>query len=415
MHKLTRLSLLLAAGACLLTLTPAGAYVPPESPIRPVEGTYRPEQSVRPPVCPISDAQPGVRSAPAVVQDTPPGAVQEQPQSYTAVEGAPPGSPMVESPAAPEKQNQEKDEAPQSPEPAPAQPEGETAAARLSILLAGYDLDQGQAGALRVRLGADSALLKQLEQGELTEADLVYLALPNGRTDRLDRYSAWKDEHPESTPEEVVLQVNLDQDRAFYQGIKTVEDPDSLAVLVNKHFALPAGYTPELETLGAGYGSGSLRPEAARAFRAMSDAARAEGISLHSVSAYRSYQRQSSVYNRYLSYDQRESVDTYSARPGHSEHQTGLALDINVASIAAHFERTPAFAWLTEHCAQYGFILRYPQGREDVTGYRFEPWHYRYVGTEAAKACMERQLTYEEYLALQPEKAFQAPTAAIVK
>ena len=96
------------------------------------------------------------------------------------------------------------------------------------------------------------------------------------------------------------------------------------------------------------------------------------------------------------------TVDTFSARPGHSEHQTGLALDINVASTKAHFENTPAFAWLKEHCAGHGFILRYDLGKEAVTGYRFEPWHYRYVGVEIAQTIMEQGITYEEYVARQP-------------
>ena len=134
----------------------------------------------------------------------------------------------------------------------------------------------------------------------------------------------------------------------------------------------------------------------------MADAARAEGVSLRSVSAYRSYAGQKVTYNNYLKRYKRSVVDSFSARPGHSEHQTGLALDINAASSRAHFENTPAFAWLKEHCAEYGFILRYDQGKEAVTGYRFEPWHYRYVGVEAAKACMEQGLCYEEYLALLP-------------
>lgn len=95
-------------------------------------------------------------------------------------------------------------------------------------------------------------------------------------------------------------------------------------------------------------------------------------------------------------------ADTYSARPGSSEHQTGLALDINTASVQAHFENTPTYAWLVEHCAEYGFILRYPEGKERITGYRFEPWHYRYVGKDIAKLCMERDLTYEEYVARLP-------------
>ena len=82
--------------------------------------------------------------------------------------------------------------------------------------------------------------------------------------------------------------------------------------------------------------------------------------------------------------------------------QTGLAVDINVATRKANFEKTPAFAWLQEHCAEYGFILRYDKGKEDVTGYRFEPWHYRYVGQDAAKVCMEQGITYEEYVSAQP-------------
>lgn len=97
-----------------------------------------------------------------------------------------------------------------------------------------------------------------------------------------------------------------------------------------------------------------------------------------------------------------EAADTYSARAGFSEHQTGLALDINVASLSAHFEETPEYAWLAEHCWEYGFILRFPQGKEALTGYLFEPWHYRYVGPETARLCHEQNWTLEEYWARQP-------------
>lgn len=263
-------------------------------------------------------------------------------------------------------------------------------------------LKQEQRQALCARLGEDVYLFQLLEQGELTRADLVYLALPNGRSDRLDRYNAWAAEHPEDAAEQVVLQVNMDQDQDFYSLIWEVADPSSLTVLTSKHYILPAGYVPELEVLGSRYGSGSLRPEAAAAFRSMADAARADNVSLRSVSAYRSYNTQKNTYNRYLQQYKRATVDTFSARPGHSEHQTGLALDINVASSTAHFENTPAFAWLKEHCAEYGFILRYDLGKDSITGYRFEPWHYRYVGREIAAEIMERGITYEEYVALQP-------------
>lgn len=289
----------------------------------------------------------------------------------------------------------------------PIQTEAELKAAearqkRAPALLASRGLNREQKDALTARMGEDAFLFQLLEQGSLTRADLLWLTLPNSRSDRLERYRAWSAEHPKLTAEDAVLQVNMDQDQDFYSLIWEVADPSALDVLVNKHYILPAGYVPQLEALGGKYGAGSLRPEAAQAFRAMADSARKDGISLRSVSAYRSYRQQTNTYNRYLKQNSQATVDTFSARPGHSEHQTGLALDINVASSRAHFEDTPAFAWLKEHCAEYGFILRYDLGQDSITGYRFEPWHYRYVGQEAAKTIMEQGITYEEYLALRP-------------
>lgn len=396
---------LMAASLCLTMLAPSAAAVPKGYGLSPAKGdasvstaipkgyglhpekgdapisTAIPEgyelhsvgdtmvSTLRPEVCPEENPTPlPAEEAPAIGQENP---AVEQPEET-------PAPPSLTS--ATEKQLQD----------------------RAAKQLRGRGLSQAQNEALSARLVAQTALLVLLEQGELTTADLVYLALPNGRPDRLDRYSTWSAGHPEDPPEAVVLHVNMDQDCAFYENIETVLDPDSLSVLVNKNHILPDGYVPELEALGYGYGSGSLRPEAAQAFRTMADAARKDGISLHSVSAYRSYTTQQSTYNRYLKYNRQAVVDTFSARPGHSEHQTGLALDINTANVQAHFENTPAYAWLKEHCAEYGFTLRYLQGKEAVTGYRFEPWHYRYVGAEAAKVCMDQGITYEEYLALQP-------------
>lgn len=240
-----------------------------------------------------------------------------------------------------------------------------------------------------------------------------YQALENSSLELEERYRAWAEANPQLSQQQVVLEVNIGLDKEFYENTDLVSQPESLTALVNKYHALPRDYVPELEALGYPYGTGSLRPEAAEAFRAMADAAREDGIWLQSVSAYRSYERQESIYARYLSQDTQASVDSYSARPGYSEHQTALALDINTASLSAHFENTPAYAWLTEHCAEYGFILRYPQGKEDITGYRFEPWHYRYVGVEAAQACMSQDLTFEEYLALQPTDKTPSSTGPV--
>ena len=408
MHKFSarRLTPVLAAGICLLNLLPTGAYAPPEHPYRPVEGTV---QTIRPSVCPIENGTPVSQTRPAVVQDTPPGESPAAPAPQAPIPGAPPGSPTAPSPVTP--LAPAKPALPSSDETVPpdqtAEPE---AGAAMQAEPPKTEQLQPAAPEETAAQPDHSALLALVEKGELTEADLEYLTLSNGRLDRLDRYSAWSASHPEASPEDVVLQVNLDQDRNFYQSPTPAAVPDSLSVLVNKHYTLSAQYIPKLEVLGSAYGSGSLRPEAAAAFRAMADAARTDGISLRSVSAYRSFQRQTTIYNRYLSQDQQSSVDTYSARPGSSEHQTGLALDINTASIGAHFEKTPAYAWLTEHCAQYGFILRYPKGKESLTGYRFEPWHYRYVGKEIAAACTEQGLTLEEYLALHPAEQPKSQT-----
>ena len=259
------------------------------------------------------------------------------------------------------------------------------------------------------RFGSD--LSQVVKESALSPAWPELLALPNCREELLSRYAAYLQDHPELSPQDVVSKVNMGLDRPFYQ------DPETLSLspgrgdtqmLVNKYHALPSTYVPELVPL-TGLGSGSLAPEAAQAFSAMAQAAREDGISLRSVSAYRSYSTQKYTYNRNLSLYSQSFTDTFSARPGYSEHQTGLALDINSASMLDHFEDTQAYAWLQEHCAQYGFILRYPEGKDAITGYRFEPWHYRYVGTEIASVCMGQGLTLEEYFAAQPSGWGDAP------
>ena len=234
-------------------------------------------------------------------------------------------------------------------------------------------------------------------------ADLLAFAF--SRRERLDRYQDYQALRPELTAEEVVVRVNIGLDRPPYEDTDTVSCPESLTALVNKYHALPADYDPEVELLGSHYSivQEGLRPEAAQAFLAMAQAAREEaGLKLYSVSAYRSYGHQSWSYQRYAAADGAEAADTYSARPGHSEHQTGLALDVNTASLSDHFEETAEYAWLQENAARFGFILRFPEGKEDVTGYQFEPWHYRYVGAEAAQICWDNGWTLEEYHARQP-------------
>jgi len=242
-----------------------------------------------------------------------------------------------------------------------------------------------------------------------------YAALPYFREEDLERYLAYGEAHPELDAQDVVTYVNIGLDRAYYTEIDTVEQPDRTDVLVNKYHTLGSGYTPELVRMDPAYTTRSadyLQPEAYEWFVKMADAAREEGLRLRSVSAYRSYATQRSLFNGYAARSGAASAERYSARPGHSEHQTGLAMDINVASTSAHFERTREYQWLTEHCWEYGYILRYPQEDTPITGYIFEPWHYRYVGVELAGQIRDSGLTYDEFVARQSVRA-QLPAVTL--
>lgn len=158
-------------------------------------------------------------------------------------------------------------------------------------------------------------------------------------------------------------------------------------LIANKTYSLPEGYAP-----------GGLTTKTVSAFREMQNAAAKDGISLWIVSGYRSYGYQSTLYSNYVWRDGKAAADRYSARPGHSEHQTGLAIDVNNAS--SSFNNTAEAKWLAAHCDEYGFIIRYPQGKESVTGFKYEPWHVRYLGKDLAKKVTDSGLTLEEYLGI---------------
>lgn len=154
-------------------------------------------------------------------------------------------------------------------------------------------------------------------------------------------------------------------------------------MIANKTYSLPASYDP------------GIRQEAAEAFYEMQEAASTEGISLFIVSGYRSYETQESVYAGWVNRDGKALADTYSSRPGYSDHQTGYTFDLN--SLEQDFAYTEEGIWLAEHCAEFGFIIRYPEGKEMYTGYVYEPWHVRYIGKEKAKIITESGLSLEEY------------------
>ncbi len=162
-------------------------------------------------------------------------------------------------------------------------------------------------------------------------------------------------------------------------------------MIANKTYTLPRDYDP------------GIQPDAYDAFWEMQSAAEADGISLYIVSGYRSYYDQDAIYARYVDSDGRDAADTYSSRPGHSDHQTGYTFDLN--SLEQSFENTPEGIWLAENCARFGFIIRYPKGKDAYTGYMFEPWHVRYIGREKAEAVTASGLSLEEYYGITSDYA----------
>jgi LAS superfamily LD-carboxypeptidase LdcB len=218
------------------------------------------------------------------------------------------------------------------------------------------------------------------------------------------RYQAFTSAFPGLAAVTALALVNINADYGYYNKITVTDSPEALLVLCNKNFRLPEDYEPEDLRPIKGT-SLKMTDEAAAAFEAMQESLRADlGLPLVAMSAFRSYRYQRALYGRHAANHGAAVADTFSARAGHSEHQAGLAVDFlhrwNSGSLrSAGFQNTAQYAWLQAHAHIYGFILRYPEGYESITGYRFEPWHWRYIGAEDATRMFEGGfVTFEEYI-----------------
>ena len=211
-----------------------------------------------------------------------------------------------------------------------------------------------------------------------------------------ERYLKYRNKN-NVTIKEAITCVNSRIDYEFYTNVVDTDLSKGNLILVNKYNKLSENYVPDLVTMGSDYSRSGLKmqKEAYEHFKDMVDGAKEAGYTIYNISSYRSYSTQNNLYNNYAKRDGQKKADTYSARPGYSEHQTGLASDIN--TVQDSFEYTKEYKWLKDNSYKYGFILRYPKGKEYITGYQFEPWHYRYVGLDVAKYIYEHDITYEEY------------------
>lgn len=186
------------------------------------------------------------------------------------------------------------------------------------------------------------------------------------------------------------------------------QDPTDTLILVNKNNKAPAVpvtlVKPDVQpTREAVSENIYMRPEAAAALEDLFEAAAQDGITLYATSGYRSYSTQKAIFERKLERMDEKQANASVAKPGYSEHQTGLAMDIEGETtkgtgLTEAFGESPEGIWTAEHCAEYGFIIRYPKEKTNITGYIYEPWHLRYVGKEAAAEITELDVTFEEYI-----------------
>ena len=194
-------------------------------------------------------------------------------------------------------------------------------------------------------------------------------------------------------PDEEAVEEEVKDATIYPESIELPDEPTVIdgILLANKQNPLPSDYAP------------GVNPDAQDAFGAMRAEALKSNIDLTAFSTFRDFARQKELYEGYVAKDGQEKADRYSARPGFSEHQTGLAFDIGESGAeqhwaAASFGDTEAGKWVADNAHRFGFILRYPEGKEQLTGYMHESWHFRYVGKEAAKEIYDADITLEEYL-----------------
>ncbi|NLL02361.1 MAG: M15 family metallopeptidase [Mollicutes bacterium] len=225
----------------------------------------------------------------------------------------------------------------------------------------------------------------------------------------LDRYLEYLNKNENKEINNVITLVNVNRDRDYYKEPKATNIENKELMLVNKYHYLDENYTPEdiiKISLTYAYEGNSIDSVVYNAFKELTEDAKKEGHTIVINSSYRDYNSQKEIWESRKDLYGTRKADEYAARPGYSEHQTGYAIDVSdYYDVNDEFGKTDSFLWMKENCYKYGFILRYPEDKEDITGYSYEPWHYRYVGKDAALKIKNENITYDEYFAYYIENA----------
>ena len=223
---------------------------------------------------------------------------------------------------------------------------------------------------------------------------------PYFKVENIERYENYYQKNPTYTFDQVVLYVEIGLDYEFYTNVKTIEDYMPITTLVNKYNQLPEDvHFDNLVTLEKPYsntGKRQVRSEMAEPLKQMIDAAKNEGLKLTVISAFRDRDTQKYLFDESKKKNGLDYALIYSAKPGHSEHELGLAVDLNTTQ--DKFKNTKEYTWLKDNAYKYGFVERYPENKVFITGYGYEPWHYRYLGIDIATKMYIENITYEEYL-----------------
>ncbi len=267
-------------------------------------------------------------------------------------------------------------------------------------------------------LGYDDNTIKIFKE-KLQNKDLDYLLKQEKNDIYLniisDKYFIYNDfyeyldyyaENQDKTIREIVERVNTNTDKPYYEETNPTDTSKKELMLVNKYYYLDSSYEPEnIVTIPQTYAYGDLGSQKVNettynAFLNLWNASHEAGFYLMVNSSYRTHEKQEAVYNEYKNSQGTNYADSIAARPGFSEHQTGYSLDIfEKGHSSKTFEGSESYNWLIANAHKYGFILRYPKDKEEVTGYAFESWHFRYVGVEAATYIHDNNITFDEYYA----------------
>lgn len=221
------------------------------------------------------------------------------------------------------------------------------------------------------------------------------------KSSNFDRYYGFLIKYTNYTTSTIVSYINSNLDYDYYSTDYPTDTSKSYLMLVNKFYTLGKFVPSNLVVIASNYGGSGqyIQDIVYEQYKKMFDDMKSSGLNLVIRSAYRSYQTQVTLYNNYVNRDGVSAADTYSARAGYSEHQTGLAMDLGTPSTSdlADFENTAEFKWMQNNAYKYGFILRYPSDKTLITGYMYESWHYRYVGVDVATYIHENNITFDEY------------------